>query len=252
MSSHISISDDVMTVLRAATIEGNSLKLIGQLDRKLYERTNAVLEAAGGQWNRKAKAHLFQQDPKTVLGLAMESGEILNKKQAFQQFFTPTDLAKRIVKIAGIKSGMAVLEPSAGDGAIADQARAAGANVSCIEIQPELHAQLKAKGYTAWNDCFLAHTPDIHVGRYDAIVMNPPFTKDQDIQHVRHAFDLLKPGGILVSVMSPGFTFGTQKKRAAFRAFVEENGEFENLPDGTFKEAGTNVRTVLVTLRKPK
>jgi hypothetical protein len=32
--------------------------------------------------------------------------------------------------------------------------------------------------------------------------------------------------------------------------FVEEHGEMVDLPDDTFKDSGTSVRTVLVTLRK--
>ena len=31
--------------------------------------------------------------------------------------------------------------------------------------------------------------------------MNPPFTHHQDIDHVRHAYDLLDAGGVLVAIM---------------------------------------------------
>ncbi len=52
------VEDDVLAVLSRAETNGNALVLIGQLDRLMYERTNKVLEAAGGKWNRKAKAHM--------------------------------------------------------------------------------------------------------------------------------------------------------------------------------------------------
>jgi hypothetical protein len=36
-------------------------------------------------------------------------------------------------------------------------------------------------------------------GEFDRVLMNPPFEKQQDIDHVRRAFDHLKPGGRLSS-----------------------------------------------------
>ena len=30
---------------------------------------------------------------------------------------------------------------------------------------------------------------------YDRIIMNPPFSDGRDIQHVQHAYNLLRPGG---------------------------------------------------------
>jgi hypothetical protein len=63
--------------------------------------------------------------------------------------------------------------------------------------------------------------------------------------------DLLKPGGILVTVMSPAWQYRTDRKHAEFRAWLEElDHEVEDLPGGTFKASGTNIRTLLVTIRK--
>lgn len=39
------IQTDVLAVLSAAQTDGCNVVLMGQLDRKLYERTNKVLEA---------------------------------------------------------------------------------------------------------------------------------------------------------------------------------------------------------------
>jgi hypothetical protein len=62
---------------------------------------------------------------------------------------------------------------------------------------------------------------------------------------------MLAPGGRLVSVMSPGFTFRQDGIAKGFRSFVEEvGGEVEELPPESFKESGTNIATVLVTLDK--
>lgn len=60
------VDDEVLAVLSRAETNGFELKLTGQLDRKLYERTNKVLEAAGGKWSRKAKAHIFEQSVRAI------------------------------------------------------------------------------------------------------------------------------------------------------------------------------------------
>lgn len=50
--SMMRVENEVPTVLSRAATQGNALTLFGQLDRRLYDRTNKVLEAAGGKWNR--------------------------------------------------------------------------------------------------------------------------------------------------------------------------------------------------------
>ena len=56
------VANEVLNVLAAADFSGPRLVLTGQLDRKLYTSTNAVLEAAGGKWDKKTKAHIFPVD----------------------------------------------------------------------------------------------------------------------------------------------------------------------------------------------
>src|SRR3546814_13421981 len=57
---------------------------------------------------------------------------------------------------------------------------------------------------------------------YDRIVMNPPFDRGRDCDHVRHAFGFLKPGGILVAVMSARAEFRDDKRHRAFHRIVEQ------------------------------
>ena len=94
-------------------------------------------------------------------------------------------------------------------------------------------------------------------GGYDRILMNPPFSEGRDIQHVRHAFDLLKPGGRLVALMGES-AFTNQNKRAAeFREWLESvGGTEEKLAEGTFNDpslpvnTGANAR--MVVIEKPE
>jgi len=86
---------------------------------------------------------------------------------------------------------------------------------------------------------------------FDRICMNPAFGRQRDIDHVLHAWKFLKIGGRLVSVMSAGVTFRQDRKTLSFREFVSANdGVIEHLPDDSFAESGTKVRTVVVSMRK--
>ena len=81
--------------------------------------------------------------------------------------------------------------------------------------------------------------------------MNPPFEQGQDIEHVRHAFDWLATGGHLVAVMSNGSFFREDKKATAFRDWLAYvRGESYPLPEDSFKESGTGVRTRLAVIAK--
>tara|TARA_R110000737_G_scaffold152329_2_gene181609 strand:- start:4874 stop:8530 length:3657 start_codon:yes stop_codon:yes gene_type:complete len=82
--------------------------------------------------------------------------------------------------------------------------------------------------------------------------MNPPFENFQDIEHVQHAFSLLKPGGKLVAIMGAGVK-NSRKKAVEFREWLDNAGSYiEDLPDGSFKTSDrpTGVSTVMVTIEK--
>src|SRR3546814_5430905 len=71
------IDQQVLQVLSNASVDGHMLFLNGQLDRNLYTRTNKVLEAAGGKWNRKAKAHVFEQPASDRVEQMLLTGDIV-------------------------------------------------------------------------------------------------------------------------------------------------------------------------------
>lgn len=48
-----------------------------------------------------------------------------------------------------------------------------------------------------------------------------------------------------------GVTFRSDRRYAEFRAWAEDmGGEFVDIPAGTFKESGTGVASVMLTIRK--
>jgi 16S rRNA G1207 methylase RsmC len=90
------------------------------------------------------------------------------------------------------------------------------------------------------------------LGKFDRVVMNPPFADQADIDHVTHALSFLKPGGKLVAIMSAGASFRQDRKASKFQELIEGlGGTMNELPEDSFKQSGTNVRTVLVEVRAP-
>lgn len=257
------IDQDVMAVLANSTVRGANLKLPGQLDRKLYERVNKVLVAIGGKWDRKAQAHVFGEDADAMVDGILLTGEYTDAKKEFDAFYTPDAIAEMVAERANIwraddpKERCRVLEPSAGAGALVAAARKRGAIVWACEKNPKdadkLDLLLYPHGSCIRGD-FLAVSPDMdgQAGPlFDRVVMNPPFSKGQDARHVLHALKFLKPGGRLVAIMSPGVVFRTNGAYRELREYLDASGagfSIEELPAGSFKESGTMVNTVILTV----
>jgi len=242
------IPSEVLAVLAACTIKGNYVVLNGQLDRALYTAVNKVLDAAGGKWDRKAKAHLFSGDAAEALEPIILTGEYRREKQDFGVFYTPAPLAAQAVEALGpINHEHTFLEPSAGAGALAMALRGAGAiDITCVEILPRHVAILKDLGFGVWEMDFLSASP---LPRTDRILMNPPFAKMDDAKHFLHALGFLKPGGRIVAIMSAAVTF---RDAAPYRQIRDLPGiQIDLLPENSFKESGTSVNTALVIYDKP-
>lgn len=242
----------------------------------------------------------------------LERAMVGRRNDGMDFFPTPESVADEMVAAAGIEPGMAVLEPSAGWGHIAERIKAAGVDPDVGEMSDARRELLEAKGFNVvgrdfmdmsprgftYGDVF--RTPDGTLGvmrgsgglgssrvgidpldangqpdvrtaqwhdrdslvgvekragnsGYDRILMNPPFSDGRDIQHVQHAYTLLKPGGRIVAIMGES-AFTNQNKRATeFRAWLESvGGTEEKLDEGTFNDpslpvnTGANARMVVI------
>ena len=250
------IPEQVLTVLSTVEIEGNNVRITAQLDRKLYLAVNKVLDRIGGKWNKKAKAHVFDVEPTERLDVVINSG-VLDPKVKTGYFPTPAVIVDRMIELADLQTGMFVLEPSAGQGAIADKImekmKWTPGRLNVCEILPENIHILEEKGYCVCGDFldFVGTCQKCHMD-YDRIVMNPPFERQADIDHVTAAYGLLALGGILVTIMSAGILFRENKKTVDFRDnIMEQNVTYlDRLPAGAFKESGTMVNTILLRLEK--
>jgi Protein-L-isoaspartate carboxylmethyltransferase len=177
---------------------------------------------------------------------------IIGQKVGIDFFPTPAHVAQRMATLARIGKGDRVLEPSAGNGNLADAAAAAGGTVDVIEISSQLRDILSAKGYNVVDHDFMGFTPE---EPYQAILMNPPFSNRQDAAHIMRAFGMLQGGGTLVAIAGEGVFFGQDQKAEQFRNWLDQHGaDVEKLEGGTFQDdkllAQTSANARLIVLRK--
>lgn len=121
-------------------------------------------------------------------------------------------------------------------------------NVLVYELMPQNVKVLQGLGFTIDGPTdFLAMQPQRLV---DAVCLNPPFSGGRDMAHIQHALRWLKPGGKLVAIASTTWQRQGSRDAVAFRSLLDElDARIEQIPAGTFSEAGTQVPTVLIELR---
>lgn len=171
-------------------------------------------------------------------------------------FPTPQKVIEKMMQLADIQIKELILEPSAGIGSIADEIKKQVPNgidyLTCVEQNYSLAKILTLKGYNVKNEDFMKFE---RKSLFHKILMNPPFENGQDAEHIKHAFDLLYPGGRIVAIAGEGIFFRSDKKSVAFREFVDEYGYSEKLPDDSFNGKDsfrkTGVATRIVVIDKP-
>lgn len=207
----------------------------GEKDKVAQAQAEKVLEAIGGV--REKLGHIefwrFDYHPADVIDQVVCSGCIPDHKS--HQFYpTPENVAQAAVELAmvGAQPGMNWLEPSAGQGGLADLMPKD--RTMCVEIS-ELHCKiLVAKGHMVKQADFLALPVN---GPFDRIVMNPPFSEGRWQAHVEHAATMVKPGGRLVAILPP-----TARNKDWLPEF---DLEFSKIYSNEF--SGTSVSVVILT-----
>ena len=175
-------------------------------------------------------------------------------------FPTPAATIEMMLDRAQIAPGNTVLEPSAGTGSIADAIKARvpslpdgpGVLVMCCERMTRLREILREKGHTLTEVDDFMEMPA--AGEFDRVLMNPPFEKQQDIDHVRRAFDHVKPGGRLVAIVGAGAFSRGNRKATEFREWLDQHGATVEDLNGAFSTPDafrrTTVAARLVTIEK--
>lgn len=164
--------------------------------------------------------------------------DLIYKARLYQEGdvqFTPDGIARQVVDLANLQADSKVLEPEAGIAYLADEVAKTTPHVDCAEISPTFREVLKIKGHNLIGDDFLKITP---VEDYDAVVMNPPFS--EECAHICHAYQFLKPGGVLVSVCCTRIQNSTQKRYLVFQEWLQQMPHsFEQPVDSKFEMTGT-------------
>jgi len=240
-----------------------SVALLAQMDRKKYQEINEILERLGGKWNKKAKAHLFQVNPKPLIDAYLETG-VLPEKNPTAFFPTPKELSDEVLRVSGFSEEyfaedaykLKVLEPSGGVGGLADaimEVSRGHVDLDVVEILDINQRLLRLKGYEPICMDFMEYNKDYSV-KYDYIIMNPPFSLKGDnkayITHIGHAFEMLNWRGALTAIVPIGFVRNQAKKDREFLELVAQCGQIYKNPAKSFKDSGINVETYTIVLSK--
>lgn len=178
-----------------------------QLDRHVRAEVGLVLGGLGGVKDDERLASMngrwrFDYDVSDALREVLASGTVPDQR-AHQYYPTPEALARRVVELADVSDGDRVLEPSAGQGAIADLLP--GDRLKCVEASKLHCAVLRGKGHDVDEGDFLEWKPE--PGKNPTrVVMNPPFDRRQWVDHVEYAARVLsrEPGSRIVAILPEG------------------------------------------------
>lgn len=242
----------VEEILKHCTLQDNVLRLPAvQFNKKSYADAKKWIEEAGGSWTGgKVQGFTFPFNADRVFS-RLKEGKRCNLKQEYQFFETPEDVADWLVMLAGgVHESDTVLEPSAGQGALVKAIHRACPHVTvdCFELMPEnMELLQKMPGVRIMGDDF---TKSKSVA-YTKIVANPPFSNNQDIEHVMKMYDLLHEGGTMAAITSTHWQFSTEKKCEAFRDWLQKvGGARYEIERGAFQESGTSIKTLAVVITK--
>lgn len=232
------ISDKAIVQLNGLRSDQTGRKLTfpyaGEAERqsgaKAREEAESVLARIGGV-KLPDGAWAFDYSAPEVIHEVIRLGTLPDI--SYQYFATGENLARHAVDLADISDEDDILEPSAGQGGIADYLPKA--NLTCVEISRLHCAVLQAKGYSVVEGDFLT----LPAKRYSKIVMNPPFSGNRATLHVAHAAgQWLKPGGRIVAIL-PASLKGKELVAGMRHSYTE-----------VFKDqfTGTGVSVVILTL----
>lgn len=254
------LSPEAISVLSNIVCDGNIAKItIPDLERGLYEEVNETLNRLMGKWDRSKGAHVFNYEPEAAIRSVVHLG-FMPEKNPTAFFPTPKKLVDDMFnsledihyfEYRSAEHGVRVLEPSAGQGAIAKEIRLRfpTAKIDTVEFLDINQEVLKEEGFEPFCGSFLDFN-DNHEIKYDLIMMNPPFSVEGDklafATHIEHAYKMLAEYGELVAIAPTGWINASDKRSIAFREWIEQGADYAIIEKGAFKESGTMVETCII------
>lgn len=219
-------------------------------------------EGTGGKANdyRQEKATDFDRAKAVYFGKQKKNSRT-KSQEGHDYFATPEPIGYKMVQWLQSKPGQSLLEPSAGDGAIARWMPDNTYN-TVVEPSRDLTPKLmrNVAGAKVVESTF--ENFDLH-NKFDGIAMNPPFGHGGKtaVEHVAKAYQHLKDGGRLIAIIPDGpacqkhfdkwFYGDPEAKRKADRGIADGVLMADiHLPSVTFDRAGTKVNTRMVVIDK--
>lgn len=215
-----------------SVFKGNRFSIENKVSPDHLDELNEVLNYLNVDRSNE-KYLIFNYDASSVLREISRMGALPDKKS--HQFYPTSEyLVKLMLNRIHIDYFDKVLEPSAGLGGIAQFLPKK--QTTCLEISPIHCSALKSMGFKDVVEMdFLKYNP---TEKFDKILMNPPFTKNQAEDHLLHAISLLSAEGSLVAILPASYkgkTFDPNRTHDYSESF---EGEFD----------GANVSVVILTL----
>ena len=204
------MKDTLKKDLEALTCEGNVASL-PSAPLNDYATLKKTLTKANGKY--KKNAFVFPNQAQDVISTLL-GGTVVDFKKEFQFFATPPELAEKMCnEIVGHMDMPVVGEFQAGHGALIDAVLKLrpSATVTAIELAALNYKELQRK-YEDYTNVMVHQGDFMEMSKeinpvFDIILANPPFTKNQDIDHIMKMYGLLAPGGQMVTVASQSWTF---------------------------------------------
>ncbi|QRV58731.1 hypothetical protein I6J40_34220 [Streptomyces californicus] len=135
----------------------------------------------------------------------------------------PASIAELLWSELPQDSGLLGLEPSAGHGALAAEGARLGYSVDCYEVEGHRAADITRAGVARSVSVadFLTVEPR---PEYHAVAMYPPHRINLAAAHVLHAYNLMRPGGVLGALVSCGIENGAGPAARRLKELLGSNG----------------------------
>jgi hypothetical protein len=258
------LSPEALAVLSGAAADHRAVWLAAfPSSREVLVEIEQAMARIGGRWDTRDRAYLFARDPREQLekltGVPALPPPSPARDRELSYWPTPPALAAEVAEVVrDLPAGARVLEPSAGDGALVRAISAARPDVhlTCVEVD-SFRAKTLSRAYggpcpdAIYCQPFEEYAAERTPAPFHAVVMNPPFTLPGDrlawVTHLELAWSLLAEGGELRAIVPASLEFGQQKRITAIRELIlAAGGSWRPAPEGAFRMAGTDVRTLIV------
>lgn len=260
---NFSFFTDLYPKMKLEEINTGTILQTPQMTDEQYDSIKYIVESCGGHWRERFHGFFFPESAnETADKLNLVSEDFVRKHiqqnhfQIENQFYeTPLQIAREMVELADIKKTDYALEPSAGRGMIAQLMAEKTHHLFCLEPNRENFEILKAKIPTLsarlYQMRFESFFKQSKKNQFDVAILNPPFSQERDITHIKMAYDMLKPNGRLVALAAENSLFYYRPSTLSFLSFLEKvPHSIKTLPYGSFSTSGTSVDVVQIFIQK--